>query len=53
MSLISTNLTVPYWAICNSNSFKMLKEKEFRLRFEQVGMSLKRNHIFTELNTLS
>ncbi|WP_034044917.1 GNAT family N-acetyltransferase [Wocania ichthyoenteri] len=50
---ISTNLTIPYWDIYNSNSFEMLDENGFNLKFEQIGMSLKAPHIFTEIKTLS
>jgi ribosomal protein S18 acetylase RimI-like enzyme len=50
---LSTDLTVPYWDIYNSNSFKILEKNGFNLKFEQVGMSLKRDSLFTELDTIS
>jgi len=50
---ISTNLTIPYWDIYNSDSFKILEQNGFHLKFEQIGMSLKAPHIFTELKELS
>tara|TARA_B100000809_G_scaffold178239_1_gene175818 strand:- start:4460 stop:5194 length:735 start_codon:yes stop_codon:yes gene_type:complete len=49
----STNLTIPYWDIYNSNSFELLEQDGFNLKFEQIGMSLKAPHIFTELKDLS
>jgi len=48
----STNLTIPYWDIYNSDSFKILEQNGFNLKFEQIGMSLKSPHIFTELKKL-
>lgn len=48
----SKNLTIPYWDIYNSNSFEILHQNGFKLKFEQIGMSLKTPHIFSELNTL-
>ncbi|MEH6535658.1 MAG: GNAT family N-acetyltransferase [Psychroserpens sp.] len=50
---VSTNLTIPYWDIHNSNSFEILEQNGFDLKFEQTGMSIKVNHLFTELKTLS
>ncbi|WCO02291.1 GNAT family N-acetyltransferase [Psychroserpens ponticola] len=50
---ISTNLTIPYWDIYNSDSFKILEQNGFILKFEQTGMSLKSSQIFTELKGLS
>ncbi len=48
-----TNLVIPYWDIYNSNSFKILEENGFNLKFEQIGMSLKRDYIFAELSSLN
>lgn len=45
----STNIIVPYWNIYNSQSFKILEENGFKLKFEQIGMSLKLNQIFNKL----
>lgn len=53
ISLISTDLTIAYWDIYNSDSFKMLEENGFMLKFEQTGMFLKRNHLFSELGNLT
>ncbi|OBY66055.1 hypothetical protein LPB301_07145 [Polaribacter reichenbachii] len=49
----STNLTIPYWNIYNSNSFEILEQYGFHLKFEQIGMSLKTPDLITELNTLN
>jgi len=49
----STKITIPYWDIYNSNSYEILEQNGFVLKFEQIGMSLKRNHVFTEFNSLS
>ncbi|WFO16194.1 GNAT family N-acetyltransferase [Cellulophaga baltica 4] len=53
ISSTPTILTVPYWNIYNSNSFQLLEENGFTLKFEQIGMSLKPNHSFTELSGLN
>jgi len=37
----STQLTIPYFDIYNSNSFELLEAEGFSLRFEQVAMFLK------------
>ncbi|RKR12488.1 acetyltransferase (GNAT) family protein [Maribacter vaceletii] len=52
LSSISTNLTVPYWNIHNNNSFQLLEENGFNLKFEQIGMSLKPDHSFIESSSL-
>jgi len=53
ISSFSTNMTLPYWDIYKSNSFNILEENGFTLKFEQIGMSLKIEHVFTELSSLS
>lgn len=53
LSSLSTNLIVPYWDIYDSNSFELLEQNGFELKFEQIGMSLKRNDQFTESSSLS
>lgn len=53
LSSISTNLTVPYWNIYNSNSFQLLEENGFTLKFEQIGMYLKPKQAFTESGSIS
>lgn len=52
LSSVSTNLIIPYWDIYDSNSFKLLEENGFKLKFEQVGMSLRTNQPFKELEAL-
>ncbi len=49
----STNLTIPYWDIHNSDSFEILEQTGFNIKFEQIGMSLKTPDILTEVNTLN
>ena len=49
----ATNLTIPYWDIYKSTSFKILEQNGFSIKFEQTGMSLKVEHLFTELKDLS
>jgi ribosomal protein S18 acetylase RimI-like enzyme len=53
ISSASTNLIFPYWDIYDSKSFEILEKNGFVLQFEQIGMSLKRSTVFTQLNTLS
>jgi ribosomal protein S18 acetylase RimI-like enzyme len=53
LSKSSTNLIIPYWDMYNNGSFKILEQNGFKLQFEQIGMSLKREHLYTELNSLS
>lgn len=50
LASISTSLIIPYWDIYKSNSFKILEENNFKLKFEQIAMSLKINHSFCKLN---
>lgn len=49
----STNLTIPYWDIYDSNSFEILQQNGFNLKFEQIGMALKTSETFDQLNTLN
>jgi len=49
----SPSLTIPYWDIYDSNSFKILQQNGFSLKFEQIGMSLKTPKKITQLNTLN
>lgn len=51
LSSISTNLTIPYWNIYNNNSFKILEENGFQLKFEQIGMFLKPTKTYIQLKT--
>ncbi len=49
---ITSNMVVPYWDIYNSASFRLLEKNDFQLKFEQIGMSLKVDTLFTELEDL-
>jgi ribosomal protein S18 acetylase RimI-like enzyme len=46
-------ITVPYWDIYGTNSYQLLEEKGFKIKFEQIGMALKTPHLFTGLGGLS
>ncbi len=52
LSSTSTNLTIPYWNIYNSNSFQLLEENGFTLKFEQIGMYLKPKGTFTKSSSI-
>ena len=53
LSKSSINLIIHYWDMYNNGSFKILEQNGFILKFEQIGMSLKKEHLYTELNSLS
>ncbi len=48
----TSNMVVPYWDIYNSGSFRFLEKNGFHLKFEQIGMSLKADTSFVELEDL-
>ncbi|WP_298418309.1 GNAT family N-acetyltransferase [uncultured Kordia sp.] len=52
MASISKNLIIPYWDIYNDDSFKIIEKNGFSLKFEQIGMFLKRNQLYEELNNI-
>lgn len=49
---LPVRLTLPYWDIYKSNSYELLEQNGFKLKFEQLGMSLKLQHSFTESRVL-
>ncbi len=48
-----TNLTLPIWDIYPNNSLEILAKNGFTLKFEQIGMSLNRKHVFPVPGTLN
>ncbi|WP_420572183.1 GNAT family N-acetyltransferase [Kordia sp.] len=49
---ISKKMIIPYWDIYNNDSCEILKRKGFHVKFEQIGMSLKREQLFESLNNV-
>ncbi|MDD7885244.1 N-acetyltransferase [Flavivirga sp. 57AJ16] len=52
LNFLASGLVLPYWDIYHSDSFKLLEENGFHLKFEQIGMSLKADKVFAELGNL-
>ncbi|NMH86566.1 GNAT family N-acetyltransferase [Flavivirga algicola] len=48
----SSNMIVPYCDIYKSDSFKLLEQNDFHLKFEQIGMTLKTNSLFKGVGDL-
>jgi hypothetical protein len=46
LSKQSKNLTVPYWDIYNSNSDELFESTGFKIKFKQIGMSMKLKNKF-------
>lgn len=46
----AVKMTIPYWDIYGTNSYEFLEEMGFKIKFEQIGMSKKIEHLYTGLN---
>jgi len=52
LATLPSNMSLPIWEIHNKNNHKILEQNGFKVKFEQVGMSLKLNYLFETKNDL-